>query len=199
VYLYFELQNLQPFSFNHFNLKKLQEYSFYMDNARNYLFPKEDEIKLHLDYNNFEVKISNIHGSGLFSLSFFQKETEMGPALFHNSTKSSYKKFLAGQFNPDLKWDYAQTTATRFINHSIKPNLKLYKQDPDNGIIYAKCIMDIFPGDEITLDYKETALLAEDCSDPDVVEYYCHVLALPRKEFYAYINNGKNHLTQLLR
>ncbi|KAB8030892.1 SET domain-containing protein-lysine N-methyltransferase [Fluviispira multicolorata] len=151
------------------------------------LHKKQDEILLHLGLDNFEVKESQIHGLGLYSKKYFAKNTELGPSLIHKSVELPYIRYLGSQYDPDLKWEYSQTTATRFINHNNKPNLKIYKQEPDIGIIYAKCLIDIFPGDELTLDYKETALIAEDFTDKNVVEYYCKILEMSLDELYSFL------------
>jgi hypothetical protein len=148
-------------------------------------------IRLHLGNYDLEVKRSNVHGEGLFSRSFFSKETEMGPCLIHKSRKHDFEKYLGEQYNLNLKWDYIQTNATRFINHSPNPNLKIYKSDPFDGIIYSKFLCDVQSGDEITLNYLETAILSEDCTDPHVVEYYCEILKLSKSDFLSAILKHK--------
>ncbi len=146
-----------------------------MEIAQNNIEKNKEKILLLLDNHNFEVRKSNIHGEGLFSLQYFTKGTELDPSIIHKSGITPFKKFIGDQCNPDLKWDFSQTTATLYINHCNSPNLKLYRNEPDNGILYAKCIIDINVGDEITLDYKKTIILSEDCSDPDVIKLYCNI------------------------
>ena len=162
-----------------------------MTKANQNEFIPDSEFKLNLTSNEFEARDSIIMEKGLFTNKFIPKNTNLGPSLIHKSLKSKYEKFLTGQYHPDLKWDYAQTTATRYINHSANPNLKLYTMNNDNSVIYSRSIKDIKEDEELTLDYAQTALIAEDCTDPDVINYYCGILNLSQEKFLAFVKGNK--------
>ncbi|WP_186645496.1 SET domain-containing protein-lysine N-methyltransferase [Fluviispira vulneris] len=164
----------------------------YINDINNY---KQEFIFLDLSNNYFEVKKSQIHGFGLYALKYFQKNMKLGPSLIHKSIDKYFIKYLGNQFNPKLKWDYSQTSATRFINHSLIPNAKLYMKEPSNGIIYAKSLKNIHPGDEVTLNYIGTLLMAEDHSDDEVIRYYCGVLKVSKENLFKLMERVRvNHL-----
>jgi SET domain-containing protein len=144
-----------------------------------------------LDEELFAVKISNLHGKGLFALKFFKAGTEFGASIIHKSVAEKYTKFLADQCNQDLKWDFVQTTGARFVNHSKTPNIELYKSELHNGVLCTRCIKDINAGEELTFDYKTHLILAEDCSDLEVIKHYSKILNLSQEEILNWLKNQK--------
>ena len=61
----------------------------------------------------------------------------------------------------------------------------------NNSVIYSRSIKDIKEDEELTLDYAQTALIAEDCTDPDVINYYCGILNLSQEKFLAFVKGNK--------
>lgn len=107
------------------------------------------------------VKPSQIGGLGLFADDYAPKgtriwkngeDTELVISKVEFEFRSDYmKEFIThyGYFDfRENKWKLPLDNS-RFMNHSDKPNLG---QD-DNGNNFA--LEDIFPGDELTCDYRE--------------------------------------------
>jgi|GEM_PF-4395290 len=123
-----------------------------MNNNNKILF---EDIQLHLSNPNFEVRMSEIHGLGLFTRKDLKVHTILGPVLFHQSISDQYKYFLTTNFNKQIKPDFVQTTATRYINHSIIPNCSVYFPSIGSKTLYLKAIQDIISDNELTVNYLE--------------------------------------------
>ena len=152
----------------------------------------KSEIILVLNNNLFIVKKSKIHDMGLFSLSSFPVGFEFGPSVINKSKAEIFKDFIGDQSHPELKWNFVQTTATKFINHSYNPNMEYYLKDGCNEIIYARCLRNIEPNDEITLNYKDHIIMSEDCTDPDVIKLYSEILGITKEELLEFIKSESN-------
>lgn len=107
---------------------------------------------IHMVKENFSVKPSVIHGLGLFSKRMYRSGTELGIALVHKSWSRPFEPHLGDYYRTDLDLEWSQLSATRYLNHSGCPNLALYKRS--DHLIVARCMVDIYPGDEITVDYS---------------------------------------------
>lgn len=101
---------------------------------------------------NFQLLRSNVHGIGLFSLNFYPKGFEFGVAFVSGAMSYLYEEYLGDNYDKDADDSIRQLTAVRFVNHSLSPNLELYK--PDQHFIFARCVRDIKIGEEITTDYR---------------------------------------------
>ena len=89
--------------------------------------------------SNYTIKKSNIAGKGIVSTNKIKSQSIIGLAF----TK------IKNTTNPDK--DYKRTTLGKYVNHSIKPNCKLFQQ---HNKIYYKAINDIPMGVELTLNYN---------------------------------------------
>lgn len=80
--------------------------------------------------DNFELRESPIHGTGMFSLYRIESGTRFAPA----------------------RLDGRRTPGGRFVNHSGDPNAMFVADGDDLHLVSVK---DINAGEEITLDYRQ--------------------------------------------
>ena len=88
--------------------------------------------------NNFKIHKSNIHGYGVFANKRLYQDLPIAIAIYY---------FLGV---PHITVDFG-----KWINHSYKPNSKLYF-DSYTGRYYLVAIRDIDHNEEITADYNDT-------------------------------------------
>lgn len=91
-----------------------------------------DQIPMPEEYNYFELKDSDIHGTGLFITKDIEKTELVFPA----------------------RLGLYRTPAGRYINHSPTPNV-IFKLIDNDLFVYA--IKDIKSGEEITVDYRQVS------------------------------------------
>lgn len=92
--------------------------------------------------NNYVLRLSPIHGHGVFSKKSFRKGD-----------------FINTHFNPN----YDITEFGSHMNHSPSPNAKSIRSKDYSFKTYAE--KDIKPGDEITLDYRQNKDLEQPQKD----------------------------------
>ncbi len=101
---------------------------------------------------NFQLSRSNIHGIGLFAKHAYPNGRELGVAFVIDELSYLYEGYLGDNYDKNANTDYIQLSAVRYVNHSLTPNIELYKPEKDR--IYARCLKDIEVGDEITANYN---------------------------------------------
>lgn len=91
----------------------------------------------------FEVKVSPIHGRGLFATEFIPAETLLGNLEGHHVDEDG----------PHVLWvngeqGFCVTNDYRYINHNNNANCAYYED------LTVMTIRDVSPGEELTHDYR---------------------------------------------
>jgi SET domain-containing protein len=115
---------------------------------------KHGENSFLLSNGFVEVKDSKTHGLGLFSKKFIPKGFVFGAGLIDKSLAGEYEaKDLHGAHDKKYKGlNVFQVGGSRYINHSLDPNVRYQVKDK---MSIAIAIKDIKEGEEITLNYFE--------------------------------------------
>jgi len=95
-----------------------------------------------------QVRISPIHGRGLFALEAIAAGEYIGFYAGRPTQDNGEHVLWVEQSGNDDWTGYDGTNALRFMNHSARPNGEM-----DGQQLYA--LRDIWPDEEITIDYGE--------------------------------------------
>jgi hypothetical protein len=104
---------------------------------------------------NIDIRISVIHGSGLYATKRYEPDDTIG---FIRGKKEIVRKFSGALIKKSenwigisrFTWINTEKSPFKFINHSCSPNVYIY------GKTTVKAIRAINPDDELTMDYSFT-------------------------------------------